>query len=166
MYLMAGYFFLPTEVSAQRVPLPNPQQAVFIEILGQGGLLTFNYDRRFTKSADGPGFRAGIGYINIGKFEGYTLPLSLNYLLGKDSKYFEIGIGMTYGKIGLLDAYDEQARLVSTMFLGFRYQEEEGGFNLRVGLSPLLGNLKNEGEDPEVFFAPYYAGISVGYTFP
>lgn len=154
------------DISAQNVTREAPQNVVFIEIFGQGGLATFNYDRRFTKSSDGPGFRIGAGYVNVGNFEGYTIPVSLNYLIGKDSKYFEIGMGLTYGRIGLIDAYDNEPRIASTMFVGFRFQPPDGGFNLRAGLSPFFGNIKKEGEENEVFFIPYYAGISFGYSFP
>ncbi len=154
------------QVQAQKVGKNSPQQAVFIEILGQGGLVTFNYDQRLTKSSDGPGFRVGAGYMNVGKFEGYTIPVSLNYLLGNEGKYFELGMGLTYGKIGLIDSFDNEARLAATMFVGFRYQDPQGGFNLRAGLSPFFGNIKKAGQENEVFFIPYYPGISFGYSFP
>ncbi len=159
-----GALVLPQQGYTQN--MPHSQHVVYMEMFGQGGLFTFNYDRRFTKTPDGPGFRAGIGYVNLGKFEGYTIPVGLNYLLGKNDKYFELGLGLTYGKVALINAYDDEARLAATMFLGFRYQEEEGGFNFRAGLSPFLGNIRNPGEEPEVFFVPQYGGISVGYTFP
>jgi len=150
--------YADVQAHAQKVATDNPQQSVFIEIFGQGGLATFNYDRRFTNSSDGPGFRIGAGYIDVGKFEGYTIPVSLNYLLGKQGKYFE--------KIGLIDRYDNEARLAATMFVGFRYQPPQGGFNLRAGLSPFFGNIKKADADNEVFFMPYYPGISFGYSFP
>ncbi len=166
LLLYVSVCLVSVQVHAQDVTTDNPQQSVFIEILGQGGLATFNYDRRFTNSSDGPGFRIGAGYMNVGKFEGYTIPVSLNYLLGRQGKYFELGMGLTYGKIGLIDRYDNEARLAATMFVGFRYQPPQGGFNLRAGLSPFFGNIKKADAENEVFFIPHYPGISFGYSFP
>lgn len=155
---------LYTSLSAQVRVRDIPQSVTYMEILGQGGLATVNYDRRFTNSADGPGFRVGLGYINLGKFQGYTFPVGLNYLQGREGKYFELGIGMTYGKIGIIDKFDNQPRLVSNMFFGFRYQPEDRGLNIRAGLATFVGNIKRPEQENEAFFIPL-PGISFGYSF-
>jgi len=155
---------LYTQLSAQDVDRPTAQFATYMEILGQGGLVTFNYDMRFTESADGPGFRVGLGYVNLGQFQGYTFPVGLNYLQGRNGKYFEIGIGATYGKIGIIDKFDNEARLAGNMFFGFRYQPEDRGLNIRAGLATFVGNIKRPEQENEAFFIPL-PGISFGYTF-
>jgi len=155
---------LYTPSSAQDIDRNVPQFVTYMEILGQGGLVTFNYDRRFTNSADGPGFRVGLGYVNLGQFQGYTFPVGLNYLQGKNGKYFELGIGATYGKIGIIDRFDNEARLTGNMFFGFRYQPEDRGLNIRAGLATLVGNIKEPEQENEAFFIPL-PGISFGYTF-
>jgi len=161
LYLMCALY---TQLSAQDTDRGTAQFATYMEILGQGGLVTFNYDRRFTNSADGPGFRIGLGYVNLGKFQGYTFPVGLNYLQGSNGKYFEIGLGVTYGKIGIIDKFDNEARLAGNMFFGFRYQPEDRGLNIRAGLATFVGNIKRVEQENEAFFIPL-PGISFGYTF-
>ena len=71
-------------------------QNVFVEMGGQGLLLTANYDSRFGNRRDGLGGRVGIGYTAVNSDNSATtIPLSLNYLLGKNNKFFEIGLGAT-----------------------------------------------------------------------
>ena len=154
-----------TSLSAQEINYRGTSQYVaYVEGLGQGGLITINYDQRFTKSTDGPGFRVGIGYVDVGKFSGYTLPVGLNYLHGRNGKYLELGLGLTYGKMQIIDAFDNKPRLASNLFLGFRYQPEEPGLNIRVGVSGFYGNIKRPEQEQEAFFFPL-PGVSLGYTF-
>ena len=78
-----------TEVSA------NASQ-IYFELGGPGIIYSFNYDGRFGGYENGIGFRVGVGgaYWNG---DGYVaLPVQLNYLLGTNGKYLEIGAGATY----------------------------------------------------------------------
>ena len=84
----------------------NGQQAaksVFAELLGPG-LASINYDMRLQPGESGIGFRAGIGGLPVNtvyddgtntyteRRSVITIPLGLNYLLGKNDKhYFELG---------------------------------------------------------------------------
>ena len=71
-----------------------------LEALGPGGLFTFNFDGRFAKKENGIGFRFGIGGTPLGLF-GYScnrgfqlsIPLGLNYLIGKNKNLLEFGAG-------------------------------------------------------------------------
>lgn len=135
-------------------------QNIFVEIGGQGLLFTANYDSRFSKRRDGLGGRAGIGYLAIDGDNITTVPLSLNYLLGKGNNFFEIGLGATIvatsGNDNSLLWDDNNSNLLGTMSFSYRLQPVNGGFSLRAGLSPVFS--KN-------FFIPYYAGLSLGYSF-
>ena len=57
---------------------------------------------RFSQNEDGFGGRIGVGGFSLSDGFGsrasiFTIPVGLNYLLGKDGKnYFEIGAGFTY----------------------------------------------------------------------
>lgn len=71
---------------------------IFVE-LGGPGIASLNYDMRLMKKEDGIGFRVGVGgysyKIDLGfgsyRTSLFTLPVALNYLLGKDQRnYFEI----------------------------------------------------------------------------
>lgn len=135
-------------------------QNIFVEIGGQGLLFTANYDSRFSKRRDGLGGRAGIGYLAIDGDNITTVPLSLNYLLGKGNNFFEIGLGATIvatsGNDNSLLWDDNNSNLLGTMSFSYRLQPVNGGFSLRAGLSPVFS---------KSFFIPYYAGLSLGYSF-
>ena len=135
-------------------------QNVFVELGGQGLLFTANYDSRFSKRRDGLGGRAGIGYISIGGDNASTVPLSLTYLLGKGRQFFEIGLGATLlatsGNDNSFLFNENNSNIIGTMSFSYRLQPIDRGFSFRAGLTPIFN--KN-------FFIPYYAGLSLGYSF-
>lgn len=73
----------------QQTPIIEKRaQNIFVEFLGQGLLVTANYDTRFTNKRNGIGGRIGIGYINDSVNGITTIPVGINYLLGKKSSFF------------------------------------------------------------------------------
>jgi hypothetical protein len=137
-------------------------QNVFIELGGQSLLFTANYDTRFGNRRDGLGGRAGIGYFAVDGDKLTTIPVSLNYLLGKGNKFFEVGLGATFAATStdsdgfLFDDDDSGSNVIGTMSFAYRVQPIDSGFSFRIGLSPVFN--KNN-------FIPYYGGLSLGYTF-
>ncbi|HEX8609309.1 MAG TPA: hypothetical protein VF679_11770 [Pedobacter sp.] len=137
-------------------------QNVFIELGGQGLTFTANYDSRFGNRRDGLGGRAGIGYFAVDGDRVTTIPLSLNYLLGKGNKFFEIGLGATIATLNIQSGdgflFDDGTSegIVGTMSFAYRVQPIDSGFSFRVGITPIF-NKEN--------FIPYFGGISLGYTF-
>lgn len=157
--------FCSTKVAAQDGAGQRAQN-IFIELGGQGLALTANYDSRFTNKRDGLGGRVGIGYIASDGSSLTTVPVSLNYLLGKDRRYFEIGLGATFvsstldgGSFFNFDNDEADAtgsELIGTMSFAYRLQPVDSGFAFRAGITPIFGR---------GFFIPYYGGLSLGYTF-
>lgn len=145
--------------SSNTTPATSRAQNIFIELGGQGLTFTANYDSRFSNKRDGIGGRAGIGYLSVDGDKVTTIPLSLNYLLGKGGKYFELGLGATYistsGDAEVLFNKNE-SNVIGTMSFFYRVQPEDSGFAFRIGLSPVFSR---------DFFLPYYGGLSLGYTF-
>lgn len=129
-------------------------QNVYVELLGQGLLFTANYDTRFSKKRNGLGGRIGIGAIGSDGDNIVTIPVSLNYLLGEGKNFFEIGLGATYATASVLDT--NGSAVFGTMSFMYRLQPVKSGFNLRVGFTPIFN---------ADAFIPYYAGVSLGYTF-
>jgi hypothetical protein len=136
-------------------------QSVYVELGGPGLLFSANYDTRFSERRDGFGGRIGIGFIAGGGSSLVSFPVQLNYLLGKSSKYFEIGAGATYASYSgqSLFSFDNTTTtshtVLGTMTFGYRYQPVDGGFNFRASFNPLF--------DSSTFYPS--AGISLGYTF-
>ncbi len=142
-------------------------QNVFVEVGGQGLFFTANYDTRFSNKRNGIGGRAGIGYLTEEGSPITTVPVGLNYLLGKGKNFFEVGLGVTFINIGRSDndfffpnnsdgSTGSGSTVLGTMSFSYRLQPVDSGFSLRVGLTPFF-NRQN--------FIPYYAGFSLGYTF-
>ncbi|WP_345947830.1 hypothetical protein ABDD95_13340 [Mucilaginibacter sp. PAMB04274] len=183
--LLAVSIVLTLKVSAQTADSISTHRAqnVFAELLGAGVTFSVNYDTRFGNRRDGLGGRLGAGFFAEDGDKLFTLPMQLNYLLGKKGKYFEIGLGATYynaknrpenynvfynGSNGQY-IYSEDnddgilvvnrgngSGLLGTMTFGYRYQPLNSGFSFRGYINPVFDS-KN--------FIPYFFGLSFGYTF-
>jgi hypothetical protein len=156
---------IPSVVSKKQSGEGVRAQNVFVELGGQGLLLTANYDTRFSNRRDGLGGRAGIGYIAADGDNATTVPLSLNYLLGKGNKFFEIGLGATLLASKVKGSFffdtgdgetESNSNVVGTMSFAYRVQPVDSGFSFRAGLTPIFNS---------DFFIPYFGGVSLGYTF-
>ena len=135
----------------------NRAQSIYFEILGPGVTYSFNYDTRFQNTLDGLGGRIGISLIATNGNSIFTMPAMLNYLLGDEGKYFEIGLGATYLNIQENETlFDDNPNIIGTMVFGYRSQPINGGFMFRGGFAPII----SEGN-----FIPYYPYISFGYNF-
>lgn len=151
--------FASSGLFAQKSKAPKSQHRSFnLELLGQSMGYAFNYDFRFNNQIKGFGARFGIGYYN---FQGETLlsvPLGVNYLLGRNGKYLELGAGFTVGENILFHSNDFGAS--GTLCYGLRVQPENGGFNFRANINTAFGK-----SDGDFFFFPLVPGVSMGYTF-
>lgn len=156
---------------AQAPEAPAARNAVFAELLGNGGLYSINYERMLT---DQLGLRVGYAaWDSPLLFEGtppdryQTVPVTMSYLLGRGERKLELGGGITFGQ-GALDRYSGTGRDFSfrtlTAIVGYRSQPREGGYLFRVGATPFYSF--DDGEeaypDPGFLFA---AGVSFGYRF-
>jgi hypothetical protein len=137
---------------------------VFFEFFGNGVFNSMNYDTRFSKKVDGLGGRVGFGYAPVGGDHYFSFPFLVNYLLGKNGNYFEIGAGAnnlvanyTLGG-GVFDPpkIAEWEGWSGSLSLGYRYQPVEGGFLFRAGITPMFRKDK---------FMPFWPQVSFGYAF-
>ncbi len=138
-------------------------RSVYFEILGNGLTYSLNYDQRFQNRLDGLGFKAGVSYLAIDGTSVSSIPFGLNYLLGKNGKYFELGLGATVltgsDRTDVFPGDNERTRgsaLIGNMILGYRSEPVKGGFLFRASVTPLFGY---------GVFWPLYGGLSVGYAF-
>ena len=163
--LMAIMYLVPLSGNAQQPTAThepgNKAQTILVEV-GGPGFISANYDFRFGQTRNAWGGRAGVGYISAGGAGLLTIPVQVNYLLGKGGHYFEMGAGATYTVATLEISYDEERSkaygdgLMGTMTFGYRKQPVEGGFNFRAGISPVFR---------KDYFLPYLPYLSVGYSF-
>lgn len=139
------------------------RNTVFGELGGSSFLVSINFDKRFSKSPEGFGVRVGAGYMAWQDTKIYNFPILVNYLTGKNGKYFELGIGPTIGyaqeRQEPMDpdlSFEPYLTLYGSINIGYRYQPVNGGFNFRAGISPIL-NFDN--------VIPFWPYLSFGYSF-
>ena len=139
------------------------RKAFFVEYGGNGFSLTGNFDMRFNRGRnDGLGFRAGLG-VGSFYFGGHTVsryvtvPLGLNYIVGKRRSGLETGIGIT-PSLAPFDINDDQkaATLDGVFNLGYRFQPLGDDLMFRAGWSPTFDRK---------YFDPLWGGLSLGYSF-
>jgi hypothetical protein len=144
-------------VEKQMRTSPNASQ-VYLELLGPGIFYSLNYDGRFAKMENGFGFRVGLGGAG-GNGGGYlAVPAQLNYLLGNNGQYLELGAGATFLTAGVdvLDDEESGSTVIGTATIGFRKQPfGKKGLTWRLAFTPFVG---------EFGFLPW-GGASIGYRF-
>lgn len=158
--LMAGMILGGTTASAQETSgsetLAQQQsaprlQSVMLELGGMSNGIGLNYEYRLPKHPEW-GLRAGLswGYSNesvlsfySGSERSYTVPLGVNYLLGKRRSKLEIGTGVnlgiynTHAKLGDQSAKENNFAYYCFAGAGYRYQGRNG-FQFRTGLGPVF----------------------------
>lgn len=138
------------------------REAIYLEGLGAGIFYSFNYDWRFKDQAKGLGAKAGLGYTAIDGVSVATIPIAVNYLIGKKRNFLELGLGTT---VILLSSNNSTAAtsdprvsgtgLMFNGIVGYR-RVSKSGFLLRAGLTPFFTS------DTEDLLSPQ---ISIGYAF-
>jgi len=135
---------------------------IYLELLGNGGLYSINYDRLFSENLGG---RIGFMYLSEFNFIFSSaenllfIPIMLNYLSGGDHN-FEIGGGIVIvhaDKVGFFGISKEGSSTAvgGTATIGYRYQPSRGGFLFRIGFTPFYadGDFAASG------------GFSIGFCF-
>lgn len=131
---------------------------IYFEAGGSGIIYSLNFDSRFAKQENGLGFRIGAGGAGSDGTGYFAIPAQLNYLLGENGKYLELGAGGTYINVDGDDyIFDNTSSVVGNVVIGFRSQPfAKKGITWRVAFTPFIGG--------GVGFTPY-AGASIGFRF-
>ena len=133
----------------------------YLELVGSGGLYSINYDRLFTENF---GLRIGFMYFDtewllfFSDVEMFLFPTTLNYLVGTGKHKFELGAGpvFVFGNVSFFGSDPVSGSGVGwTGTIGYRYQQNDGGFMWRIGFTPFLAG-------GELFPS---GGISFGFSF-
>lgn len=144
------------------------KNSVFVEGLGNGGLYSFNYDRRLAPTWNVrigfSNYRVDINLFNLlsGSASGVFVPLVGSYLYNfPDSpSYLELGAGISSAFLGAsASTVTPTAAMtylpIPTLVAMYRLMPAEDGFSLRAGVTPLF---------LPGFFLPWL-GVSLGWTF-
>lgn len=150
------FFVFTLTLAAFHFTSAQSAQSVYFE-LGGPGIASFNFDTRFSGRQGGLGGRIGAGYS---KFVGdgssvFYLPLGINYLIGKEKHFFEMGAGVT-PVFGVEDGDSVISEPFGHLIFGYRFQSPKDGLTFRAFACPVFNSID---------FIPYYGGISAGYKF-
>ena len=135
------------------------QKFVYIEGGGSGVLLNANYDMRFKKDTrSGLGFKAGIGnsfYLEDGSAT--TLPLGINYLIGKNKSALLLGANTTFAFFGKETSKFNTSGYIPSLEIGYRYTPLKKGFSFQATYNPLFNTVDG--------FKAVWLGIGLGYSW-
>src|SRR5690606_15898291 len=146
----------------------NAKNAVYIELGGNGGAYSLNYERAFTpKILLRLGFASWASTETGGEKSITTIPVMVNTLIGPGNHKLELGLGAMLGREkfegdgGIISGEDRSENTFAlTGTAGYRYQKPSGGIMFRAGITPLI-NI-GDADYPGFNFS---GGGSIGYAF-
>lgn len=141
------------------------KKTLFVELLGAGGLGSINADVRLQKNKnDGLGLRLGFGkgelfesdlIGNSGRYS--SIPIGVNYIIGKRRNGLEFGTGISPQFIGKNDSESPQVTALVFGNIGYRFQPLKEGLVFRGGWNPYLSTANGINKS--------WIGLSLGYGF-
>jgi len=161
------------EEEAEKRPAKN---SIYAEGLGPGLLYSINYDRLII---DDLAVRVGFSYMSFGASSGsssasasfLSFPITASYLgVGSAKHILELGGGAdivyaTGSASGVgVSTSGSGVGAAGTVLIGYRLQPPNGGFNFRVGLSPMFGPGFNLSGSTSFGVLPW-GYLSLGGTF-
>ncbi len=131
----------------------------FIEGGGSGVLINVNFDMRFQKDqSDGLGFKAGVGYFPFDRdVDILTLPIGINYLIGKNRNYLLLGANTTFVPFGKNNDRVDVKTVVPSLEVGYRFVPLKKGFSFQATYNPLFNTVDG--------LKPLFFGIGLGYSW-
>jgi len=153
----------------QRDSSKTSRNNAYLELLGNGGIYSINYERIVVEN-----FALRIGFaifksrtlFGEGNNSILTVPVLGNFLFGKKKSKFEVGAGFLFGRKKFTSSSSPNDNTTSSIIdltgvIGYRHQPSTGGFMFRVGLTPFYA-LKSPYPSDGLFLS---AGLSIGYSF-
>lgn len=115
----------------------SPSNSVYLEVFGNGGFYSLNYERLIINFA---GVRAGFSYIYLGDIGQYiSFPLMINGLLGSKHHKLEIGAGVTIMNEASPSSFKSwDTQYFKTASIGYRFQKRNVVY--KISFTPLFNN--------------------------
>jgi hypothetical protein len=144
------------------------RNALYLELLGNGGLYSVNYERRMK---DRIALRVGVGtwdstdLLSDSQKDERILafPMTVSLIRGGRHGGFEVGGGLLTGR-ETSDLGSSRNILALTGIVGYRRSPADSQSVLRISLTPFLDLTGNDDAYPDKGFFPS-AGLSVGRVF-
>ena len=150
-----------------QAPAPARNNALYIELLGNGGLYSINYERAVTPALRvrvGAGAWTAVSFWSSAETRIRTVPVMLQFVPGRGAHHLEAGAGILVGhRHG--DLGGGSGAFVSLVGLvGYRYEPRQRRFLFRAGFTPFYGFGGQSGAYPDAGFLPSL-GLSFGARF-
>lgn len=153
--------YAQSEIQNEEETVEPVKNVIYFELFGNGGVYSFNYERRVTSS-----IWMRSGFSNFSLFGDYiTVPLTASYVFGSSTVSLEAGMGFTffYGELpsSLFSASDEESGtekdlgFLPTGIVGLRFQPDTHNLFMKLAFTPFYNRTG---------FLPF-AGLSMGYSF-
>ncbi len=180
-YFLLIFLFISLNILRAQQPdytMPKPprdyskepaKNAGFVELAGNAGLFSFNYERLyFYKEKFKLGARGGFAPLFNGIYIEQVYLVENNFILFKNPHHLEFGIGATMQRRyneqpGKIDSYFWENILFGVMRCGYRYQKQDDGFFLRAGFTPAITS--NDALGFHANYVQLWGGVSVGMSF-
>ena len=158
VFVIIILFILLPESAYSQNRIASRSTQLQLEAFGPAGLFSIRIDTRFAKKENGIGYSIGLGGTPLGVLGEscnrglqLSLPVGLNYLVGKNKQLLELGVGVVPVIVGGTkifclptpgskdDFFSENITSYWYMLAGYRYQPvRKKGFTYRIFISPLL----------------------------
>ena len=147
-------------------PAPPRNNALYIELLGNGGVYSINYERAVTPALRvrvGAGVWTAVSFWSSAETRIRTVPLMVQFVPGGGAHHLEAGAGVLVGHrhrdVGESGAFASVVGLV-----GYRYEPPQRRFVFRAGFTPFYGFGDASAAYPDAGFLPSL-GLSFGARF-
>ena len=147
------FLFLSLHVHAQD-SLHSPN-SVFAEAGGSGGIYSIGYEKNMRLAAIPFNMDLALEIVPLGHRTVITLPVSLNYSLGKGAHKLELGTGQMFT---LSIGGGKGGTIRGTVRVGYRLEPTGKHYYLRFAYTPFYSWIYN-------FQWNHWAGISYGFYF-
>ncbi|KGE14872.1 hypothetical protein [Sphingobacterium deserti] len=134
----------------------------YVELGGTSVFTSLNFDMRFNKeNPDGLGFRAGAG-SSFGAFDIdkiYTVPVGINYVIGKGKSGFIVGGNSVFAINGEPKGRKSEnfKSVIFSADVGYRYTPTGNGFGFQATYTPLFNTVDGT--------MPFWIGVGIGYSW-
>ncbi len=157
-----------TSITAQETIYERRGHGLYVEVLGNSFSYALTYESRFTDRNGGIGGRVGIGYMSVNDGTCLSIPVLVNYLLGKkEGKHFlELGAGISYldfKNVTDITVNDEsiffEGKIYGSFAIMYQRNPPYGGFLWKIGYTPLIGDFNDSRS------VLHSLGMGFGYAF-
>lgn len=162
-----------SHVKAQHELEPVRKHTIFLELGGNGGFYSINYDRimltkeswKLAGRAGAMFYRSESDHLQSKSSTWFAVPLEVSYLRGRSNHLLELGVGVTplyHAYATLESSHVKEVRLLPVARIGYRYQRNEGGMFYKAGFTPMAQFDKEENSNQSCVL-PWF-GLAIGYT--